>query len=456
MHGWGRSLSGIGQYVVNLVEHLVPAAGDNDEIEASTNLPHRRRFEALGVECWSPAGRLRRDLPLPSADVIHGPNFHAPGHPPAVSVATIHDLGYLTLPGCHPPGMPEALDGLVRASLDRTAIFICVSHATKAEFLRVYGVADERCRVVHLGVGDRFFEPNVPAGSRRSRLPSDYLLHVGAMVKRKDLGTLMRAFEIVAAQHRELSLVLVGHKTRRWASDWPVVRQWLRDHKSLRSRVQILDYVPDPDVPALYAGARGIVTTSLLEGFGLTILEGLASGVPVVATRVTRRSSRSPGKLFITVRPDVPRRTPLRSIERSPITMLHGLPLGGSALAATGGLPPRSARLAPTAMRCFADNRLEPFAGREDSAGAGVPRHPKFAETALDSGTIARERTDDQLRGAANGLGDANTADHHLGRTFAVMLREEQPKTSCGLKLHRAGEISPACRPLAEVRDHRF
>ena len=278
----GRNLTGIGLYVVNLVEQFGQIA--EAEVCAITNPRHRRRFRNLGLDTWT---STRRASTLPPADVVHGPNFHAPAHPSAAAVATIHDLGYVTLPECHPPGMPERLDALVRASLDRTALFLCDSRATMNDFVTVYGVAEERCRVIHLGVGERFLAAPEHARGRPRGLPERYLLHVGAMVQRKDLGTLLGAFELVSGEHRDLSLVLVGHKTRRWASDWPKVQRWLTEHPDLRARVRVLDYVDDRDVPALYAGAAAVVTTTLLEGFGLTVLEGLASGVPVIASRVS-------------------------------------------------------------------------------------------------------------------------------------------------------------------------
>ena len=97
----------------------------------------------------------------------------------------------------------------------------------------------------------------------------------------------MAAFELIAREHPDLSLVFAGNKTQRWASDWPKVEAWLVTHHDLRSRVKVLDYVPEKDVPSLYAHAAAVVTTTLLEGFGLTVLEGLASGVPVIASRVS-------------------------------------------------------------------------------------------------------------------------------------------------------------------------
>lgn len=281
----GRNPSGIGYYVTNLIEQLGQIA--DGDVHAIAHRRHRRRFRRLGVPTWSPPPAItRRALTLPAADVVHGPNFHAPAHPTAAAVATIHDLGYVTLPECHPPGMPERLNAIVAGSLDRTALFLCDSRATMGDFVDVYGVSEERCRVIHLGVGERFLTAPGERAGPRPDLPAPYLLHVGAMVPRKDLGTLLRAFELLSGERRELSLVLAGHKTRRWASDWPAIEQWLAERRELRARVRVLNYVRDRDVPGLYAHAAAVVTTTLLEGFGLTVLEGLASGVPVIASRV--------------------------------------------------------------------------------------------------------------------------------------------------------------------------
>jgi hypothetical protein len=145
----GRNLTGIGNYVVNLIEQMGQIA--DGEVCVIANRPYRARFRELGVHTWTPPrnyARRPRALKLPPADVVHGPNFHAPAHPKAAAVATIHDLGYITLPECHPPGMPERLDAMVRGSLDRTALFLCDSRATLEDFREIYHVAEERCRVV--------------------------------------------------------------------------------------------------------------------------------------------------------------------------------------------------------------------------------------------------------------------------------------------------------------------
>jgi len=280
----GRRLTGIGQYTLRLAQELGALAPD--EVIHAVSRRHRHVLAAVGgpVIVASSEADLARTV---GVDVVHGPNFHAPAIPGARRVATVHDIGYLTLPECHPPGLPERLDGVIRRSLEHTALFLCDSAYTRDEFLTHYEVEPERCRVVHLGVSEHFCpcEPG-PLDTRRDALRGmrqPYLLHVGAMIKRKDLGTLLGAFELVAAEQPALGLVLAGNKTRRWASDWPTVREWLRSHPSLRRRVRILNYVPPSALPRLYRDASAIVSSSLLEGFGLTALEGLASGVPVVA-----------------------------------------------------------------------------------------------------------------------------------------------------------------------------
>lgn len=116
-------------------------------------------------------------------------------------------------------------------------------------------------------------------------LNTRYVLFVGAMVPRKDLRTLVRSWALVAREQPELDLVLAGSKIMRWASDWPHVEAWLRENPDLAQRVRVLDYVPARDLPALYRGAAAVMLTSLLEGFGLPVLEAMAAERPVVATR---------------------------------------------------------------------------------------------------------------------------------------------------------------------------
>jgi len=286
----GRKPSGIGNYVMQLATRLPALAPD--EVRILCRPRHRRQFSRAGGRAVMQLRGSRPPRRLASFDVFHGPNFHTPKLSRSIArVATIHDLGYLLLPECHPPGMPERLDALVRASVDGTRMFVCDSHDTAQAFAEAYQVGSERIAVTPLAVDSQRFAPLTSETTIRRRLERTYglneryVLFVGAMVPRKDLRTLVQAWSLVAEQQPDLDLVLAGNKTLRWASDWPHVEAWLQSHPTFAHRVKVLDYVPHGDLPALYQGASVVMLTSLLEGFGLTVLEGFAAGRPVVATR---------------------------------------------------------------------------------------------------------------------------------------------------------------------------
>jgi alpha-1,3-rhamnosyl/mannosyltransferase len=284
----GRRPTGIANYTFALAREFGALAPH--EVRPICRRRHLRAMRRLGLRPYATGAA---DLPVarvPAASVAHGPNYRPIEHVSARHVVTVHDLGFVTLPGCHPPGVPERLDAIMRSSVDAVDMFVCVSSDTRDALLDAYAVEPERCVVVHNGVDATRFRP--ASGTRRPRtlrwryrLQRPYVLFVGAMVPRKDLLTLLEAFRRIATEHPDVELVVAGNKTRRWASDWPRVKGWLARHRDVRGRVRILDYVPARDLPAMYGHSAAVALTSLLEGFGMTVLEGLACGRPVVATR---------------------------------------------------------------------------------------------------------------------------------------------------------------------------
>lgn len=166
-------------------------------------------------------------------------------------------------------GTPVASAG---AELRDAAAVVCVSEATAADAVEMFGL--ENTRVVHLGVDERFRSPSPLDPERRRSLGLDgpYILHAGGASERKNLRALADAWGRIAPSHPGVVLALSGPPHPR--------RTELFQHLD---RVVLLGRMDAGDVPGLVAGAEAVVVPSLHEGFGLPVLEAMAAGTPVVA-----------------------------------------------------------------------------------------------------------------------------------------------------------------------------
>lgn len=187
-------------------------------------------------------------------------------------VLVLHDLAALR----HPEAYSPPYVGYQRLLLPRLARrargLITVSEFSKAELVDLLGVSPARITVIPEGVGEEF-TPRSHAEVRRVAarygLEDRYVLTVGTLSARKNLGLLSSAARALAGHGVEL--VLAG-------SD----RSYLR---GAPATVRRLGYVAEEDLPSLYSGAQALVLPSRYEGFGLPCLEAMACGTPVVASR---------------------------------------------------------------------------------------------------------------------------------------------------------------------------
>ncbi|MER3437295.1 MAG: glycosyltransferase family 1 protein [Chloroflexota bacterium] len=200
-------------------------------------------------------------------------------HPP--SVVTVHDLGYLHHPEAHPARDRWMLDWTTRWSTRVARRVIAISEATRHDLVHCYGVVPEKIDVIPHGVDPRFFAVRFE-DVRRVRqyfaLPERFVLAVGTVQPRKNLGRLAMAMRHLAAAGLPHSLVIAGK--RGWLAS-TVERDIAQ--AGVGDRIIVLGYVPAPVLPALYAAADALAFPSLYEGFGLPVLEAMATGTPVVA-----------------------------------------------------------------------------------------------------------------------------------------------------------------------------
>ena len=155
---------------------------------------------------------------------------------------------------------------------------IAMSESTKRDAVRILGLAPEKITVIYNGVAPEYFgaAAQPPAG-----LTKPYLLFVGTIEPRKNVATLLDAYEALPRAEREaFDLVVAGPPG--WNSSPTLERL-----RKPAAGIHYLGYVPESQLPGLTAGATMLVYPSLYEGFGLPVAQAMAAGVPVITSNVS-------------------------------------------------------------------------------------------------------------------------------------------------------------------------
>ncbi len=213
-------------------------------------------------------------MSLAGCDIFFGANYFLPRLHGAVAkrrVVTVHDLTYKRFPELLQKETLENLDRQMQREVAVADAIVCVSESTRHDLLRYYDADPQRVFAILSGLG-------TPAVAEPfDGLPSRYILFVSTIEPRKNLGTLIDAYERLRDRGAyDGSLVVVGKVG--WKSESLVPR--------LRGRGIIhLDYVPAPQLATIYERAEAFVFPSIYEGFGFPLLEARARGVPTIAAR---------------------------------------------------------------------------------------------------------------------------------------------------------------------------
>lgn len=215
--------------------------------------------------------------------IYHSPNYFLPAYD-GPSVATVHDLSIARFPQTHPAARRRYFELAFRRSLDRADALITDSETVRQELISDYSVDPQRVTSIHLGV-DSSFKPHAatelqPVLARHGLVRGQYLLSVGTLEPRKRLDQLITAYASLPASLRtRFPLVLTG--SRGWLTEG--VRP-LMERGHAEGWLRYLGFVSQEDLPAIYAGAHAFAMISIYEGFGLPLLEAMASGVPLLTS----------------------------------------------------------------------------------------------------------------------------------------------------------------------------
>jgi alpha-1,3-rhamnosyl/mannosyltransferase len=286
-------LTGVGWYLYYLLHELAKVEdvelylfGDarvtDDGPHLHADVPanaHLCTFDLRGMELSRlarpmTAGAYVAWMSFADCDVYFAANYFLPRLHAAVArrrVITIHDLTFKRFPELLQKETLENLDRQMLREVAAADAIVCVSESTRRDLLRYYDVDPARAFAIHSGLG-------TPATAEPlDGLPARYILFVSTIEPRKDLGTLIDAYERLrdsGTYHG--SLVVVGKVG--WKAESLVPR--------LRGRgIVHLDYLRAPQLATVYERAEAFVFPSIYEGFGFPLLEAMARGVPSIAAR---------------------------------------------------------------------------------------------------------------------------------------------------------------------------
>jgi glycosyltransferase involved in cell wall biosynthesis len=297
---WDQPHTGSGQYVRRLLPMLRRLAPDLDMtlvLPAHIQTPDAVPPEVTVVHASAPRGNLGKvwfeQSAYPAAvkrvraDIAHVPYWAPPLSVNAPLVVTVLDVIPLLIPD-YAATLPARLyTSLVTAATRGAAHVITISNAAKSDIVKHIGFPAKQITVTHLAA-DEAYHPRMGAerdAAVRSNydLPERFVLYMGGFDVRKQVNRLLLAYTYVGpAEGQDAPLVIAGREPAWGTPMFPNLRQYARE-LDIEDYVQWIGYVDEADKPSLYRLASAFVFPSIAEGFGLPVIEAMASGTPVVA-----------------------------------------------------------------------------------------------------------------------------------------------------------------------------
>lgn len=229
------------------------------------------------------------------ADLIHYPYFDPffitlPGKFQTKTVVTVHDLTPLVFPEHFPAGIKGKIKWLIQKSrLKKADLVIADSDSSKKDVRDIVGIPEDKLRTVYLAADEKFKKLNTEYSILNTRkkfsFPENFLLYVGDATWNKNLPRLIEA--VKKTKHK---LVMVG---KVWSNsiDSFSSNTWNKDLRSVLKEIENdeqfvkLGFIQDQDLVRIYNIATALIMPSIYEGFGLPVLEALASGCPVITSK---------------------------------------------------------------------------------------------------------------------------------------------------------------------------
>ncbi|MEK7618802.1 MAG: glycosyltransferase family 1 protein [Patescibacteria group bacterium] len=261
----------------------------NGEFNPPFLIPQNAKQKKL----WWPApylwtqGRLSLEMLTRSPDTLFVPSHSLPIVTAPRTVTTVHDVGFRQWKSLIPASDYAYLEWSTRFALQHASPIIAISSFTRDELVRLFGADPAAIRVVPLGYDEEMYRPLLDPEYcnlllDRCKIRKPFILCIGRIDGRKNIGVLLRAFERLKSRHPDLSLVLVGP---RGAGSAGLLRSLSASRYA--DSIHLRGWVREEDKVGLLNACECFVFPSLYEGFGLPILEAQACGAPIACSNTT-------------------------------------------------------------------------------------------------------------------------------------------------------------------------
>lgn len=310
--------TGVAMYTRQLVKELLRQNGKNEYILFGASLRKKEILDDFASELkndglkfktsfwlvpptfldeiWNQIHHVKVERLIGKIDVFHSSDWTQPPTK-AKKITTIHDMVIYKYPQFSHNKTEFRTDvfapsaNIVSTHKRRNVwvkkecdLIIADSEATKKDIVENLGIPEGKIRVVYLSAGEDYTkyaksdkiiqQKKIKAIREKYLLPEKYLLAVGTREPRKNLDSLFEAFKKLSKKNT--TLVIVGKYG------------WGGENEKLKIKnVKLLGYIPQEDMPALYAGAQAFVYPSLYEGFGVPLLEAMTVGCPVITSNIS-------------------------------------------------------------------------------------------------------------------------------------------------------------------------
>ncbi len=217
-------------------------------------------------------------------DIYHDTNYVLLPYS-GLQVVTVFDMSIKRFPETHPAGRVKFFNEYFDKRIPHADHILSISEFTKNELVEIMGISPKKITVTPLAQPESFYVPSISRiqeFKKENQLPDNYFLYLGNIEPRKNLITLIHAFKNFSDSNHNIKLILAGEQT--WLSD-TIIREI--KNLNLENSVFLPGYVNENDLPLWYASALAFAYPSKYEGFGLPVIEAMATGTPVITSNVS-------------------------------------------------------------------------------------------------------------------------------------------------------------------------